>query len=98
MSFQSIPLAPLPSQSVAVALGEQQCRIDIVQRQTGLFLDLYVNDAAIVLGVLCLDANFLVADQYVGFSGDLIFVDLQGSDDPDYTGLGGRYALYWYLP
>lgn len=97
MTFLSIPLAPLPSQSVNVTLGNQQCRIDIVQKSTGLYLDLYVSDVPIALGVLCLDANFIVADSYVGFTGDLIFIDSQGAQDPDYLGLGGRYALYWYF-
>ena len=47
-----------------------------------VFLDLYVNDVLIVGGVLCLNETRIVRDVYLGFIGDLSFVDTQGSDDP----------------
>ena len=37
--------------------------------------------------------NRIVRDTYLGFLGDLAFFDLQGEDDPYYTGLGDRWVL-----
>lgn len=47
-----------------------------------VFMDLYVNDALIVGGVLMLDRVFAVRDDYLGFVGDLAIVDTQGNEDP----------------
>lgn len=47
-----------------------------------VFLDLYVNDALIIGGVLCLNEVRIVRDAYLGFIGDLAVIDLQGTSDP----------------
>lgn len=91
----AIPLAALPSQTVAITLGNQPCRIQVYQKSTGLYFDLYVNDTPIVVGVLCLNATFMIIDRYFGFTGDFVWADTQGESDPDYTGLPDRFALLW---
>ena len=88
-----VALAAIPAQTVTASLGGQTCQITVYQKRTGLYLDLAVNNAPIIYGVLCLNANLIVRDAYLGFSGDLAFYDTQGAQDPDYTGLGGRYQL-----
>lgn len=90
-----IPLAAIPSQEVEITLGTQPCRIRVFQKSTGLFLDLYVNGTPIILGTPCLNASPMVIDDYLGFIGDLGWGDTQGEDDPDYTGLDGRFQLFW---
>ncbi len=90
-----IPLISVPSQTLTVQLGAQPCRINIRQRRTGLFVDLYVQDVPVFEGVKALNLNKLVRDGYLDFLGDLAFVDTQGTSDPDYTGLGGRFLLVW---
>ena len=47
-----------------------------------VFVDLYVNDALIIGGVLARNETRIVRDAYLGFVGDLAFVDTQGSADP----------------
>ena len=91
--MQSIPLQAVPSQIVAVYLGTQACTLIVQQKSTGLFLSLYVSNTLVIGGVLCLNATKIVRSAYLGFTGDLAFYDTAGSDDPDYTGLGGRYML-----
>lgn len=93
-----IPTRAVPSQIVNVTLGGQSCRLDIRQRATGLFIDVYVNDAVIVAGVLCLNLNRIVRSVYLGFIGDLAFVDAAGNADPDYALLGSRYFLAYLAP
>ena len=88
-----VPLQATPNQEVTVPLGGQPCRIHVYQKSTGLFVDLYVNDALIIGGVIALDAVKIVRDAYLGFIGDLAFFDTQGSVDPDYLKLGSRWVL-----
>lgn len=96
--MQTIPLKAVPSQTLKVELGGQLCRIDIRQKATGLFLDLYVSDALLLAGVICQDRNRIVRSRYLGFTGDLAFVDGQGTADPTSDGLGTRFGLLWLEP
>jgi hypothetical protein len=93
-----VPLQAIPSQTVNIQLGGQSCRIDAYQTAFGLFIDLYVSGVLIIGGVIGQNLNRIVRDLYLGFVGDLTFIDSQGSTDPDYLGLGGRYALAYLTP
>ena len=93
--MMTIPLQAVASQTLSVVLAGQNCTINVYQKSTGLFLDLYIDDAPIVTTVLCHDRVRLVRSVYLGFVGDLCFYDTQGSSDPYYTGLGGRYQLMY---
>lgn len=93
-----VPLQAVPNQTLTVLLGNQNCRINVYQRFFGLFLDLANGSTAITLGVLCERNNPLVRYSYLGFVGDLMFIDTQGTSDPDYTGLGSRFQLVYLAP
>lgn len=92
-----VPLQAIPNQTLTVLLGNNQnCRINVYQKFFGLYLDLSVNGAApIVAGQLCEWNNRLVRYVYLNFVGDLVFIDMQGTSDPDYTGLGSRFQLMY---
>lgn len=90
-----IPLSAVPSQILAITLGQQPCTIRVYAKAFGLYLDLYVAGAPIVLGVLAHDRNRIVRDAYHDFIGDLTFVDTQGRDDPTYDALDTRFVLLW---
>lgn len=92
---QTVPSQPVPNQTTQIVLNNQVCQIDLFQSPDALFMNLYVNDAPIVEGAICQDRNLIVRDLYLGFDGDLIFVDTQGSSDPVFTGLGSRYVLVY---
>lgn len=93
----TIPLAAVAAQTLSVTLGSQRCTITISQRATGLYVDLAVAGTAVISGMICRNRVPLKRSSYIGFVGNLAFVDTQGAQDPDYTGLGGRYKLV-YLP
>lgn len=93
-----IPTQPLPSQTLTVTLGGQSCAIAIYQKSTGLFLDLTVANTVRMTCVLCHNRSLLVRQAYLGFVGDLSFIDTQGATDPVYTGLGARYQLAYLTP
>lgn len=101
---QIVPLQPLAAQTVTVNLNNQACTITVSQKSTGMFIDLYVDNALIIGGVICQNLNVIVRNAYLGFIGDIAFVDTQGdpntglTQDPFYTGLGSRFLLEYFLP
>lgn len=94
--MQIIPLQPVANQTLTAVLGNQNCRINVYQKFFGLYLDLSIGtDPPIVVGTICQNANPIVRYPYLGFIGDLVFFDTQGSDDPVYTGLGSRWQFVY---
>lgn len=91
--MEIIPLKPLPNQTLTVTLGDQVTQVNVYQKLSGLYIDVLVDGTTIIAGVLGRNLNRIVRSVYLGFSGDLTFIDSQGSNDPDYTGLGIRYTL-----
>lgn len=95
--MQVIPIQATASQAFAVLLGDQNCQIEIAQKSTGMFFSLYVDGALVIGSVVCENLNRIVRSIYLGFIGDLMFADLQGSSDPNYLELGSRFILL-YIP
>lgn len=92
----TIPLAPVPSQTLAVVLGGQNCNISVYQEITGIYFDLSLGTTVIKTAVIVEDGARLLEDcQYAGFVGDFVCVDTQGELDPQYTGLGSRWQLVY---
>lgn len=93
-----VPLQAVPNQALTITLNDQVCQIDVYQKAFGLFVDLYVNNSLVIGGVIAENLNRIVRSLYLGFSGDLAFIDNQGTTDPVYTGLGTRYSLAYLFP
>lgn len=91
----SIPVQPLPSQTLQVQLANQSCTINLYQTAFGLFFDLYIGASLVIGGCLCQNLNRLVRSVYLGFVGDFAFVDTHVNSDPDYTGLGSQFVLIY---
>lgn len=95
-----VPIDDVPAQTLSIDLAGQLCQIDVYQKESGLYLDLYdaaqTPPAPIVVGVLCENRNRLVRFAYLGFQGDLAFGDTQGDADPYFTGLGSRFVLGYF--
>lgn len=103
--MQIIPLQAVPSQTLVVTLGAQQCTINVYQKFYGVFLDLFATNTIsgplptlIIGGQICQNINLIVRSLYLGFIGDLAFVDTQGKSNPIYTGLGTRFLLVYLTP
>jgi hypothetical protein len=92
-----VPLVAVPRQTVQVVLGGQSCEIEVFQTDFGLYMNLSVQNAPIVQGMVCLNLVRIVRRLYLGFLGDLVFQDIEDDTDPVYTGLGTRYFLN-YIP
>jgi hypothetical protein len=93
--MQALPIIAAPNQTFRATLGGQYCTINLRTLGGNLFADVLVNSAPIILNRLCLNQTRIVREAYLGFMGDFVFVDTQGSDDPVYTGLGTRFLLIY---
>jgi len=93
--MQNISLKPLKAQEVNVTLNGQATTLRIVQRSTGMFMDIGVNNTWIAQGVICLNGNKIVRYPHLKFSGDLVFADTKGALDPSYDELGTRFKLFY---
>lgn len=95
-----IPLQAVPNQTVSVLLSNQSVRLNVYLRGANLFMDVFqgVDDAAVIVGVICENKNRIIRDLYFGFQGDFAFYDTQAEADPEYTGLGSRYQLIYIEP
>lgn len=96
--MQIVATASVPSQSFKAVLAGQNCLIALYQKSTGMYFDLSLEGVPKLQGVLCHDRVQLVRQTYLGFIGDLCFLDTQGLDDPQYTGLGTRWLLAYLTP
>ena len=90
-----VTLQPVPSQRLQILLGGQQCEIAVYLRGTYLYVDVTVNGASISAGILARNQIPLVPTAYLGFTGYLLFTDTQGTEDPQYTGLGSRWQMLY---
>lgn len=93
--MQEIPLQSVPSQITKVVLGGQNVQLLVYQKPQGLFVDINSDGDEVVTGAIAYDVNPLVCIEYTGFLGNLLFVDAQGNESPEYTGLGDRYKLLY---
>lgn len=109
--MQLIPLTAVPSQLVQANLNSQSVSLSIYQLGSPpvaeLYLDVVSGGAPITncrkcrafSGSLTESAPFVLLDSaYWGFQGDFLFIDTQGDEDPQYSGLGSRWQLIYYSP
>ena len=98
-AMSEIPLTVNPAQTLNVALGGVLTTVALYQRAAGMFADLYQNNALIVGGRPCLNGVGLVREPYLGFAGELTFIDNQGAgQDPTPAGLGSRFSMVYVAP
>lgn len=83
-----VPVAPLPNQFFSTGINGVTWSITLETRLDKLYISLSNNvDGVVLLNRVCLNKT------YLGFG--FVFVDIDGDNDPEYTGLGTRYFLIW---
>lgn len=95
-----IPLKPVPNQTTTTMLNGQVVRIAIRQLVTsqgvkGVYLTAWLDNEVIQSTILCVDRARMMDSNYDGFVGGFMFMDSQGNENPDYTGIGSRWNLYY---
>jgi len=91
--MQIVPLQSIPNQTLQIILNGQSCQLNVYQAPTAMFIDVYVNGEPIRVGSICQNLNLIIRHLYLGFIGDFVFADTQGTSDPSYDGLGSRFQL-----
>lgn len=93
-----LSLEAVPNQEFQVVLDDQNCTIALYQRGKRMYLDLYVDDAAVCRGAVCLP-GVGVPRTSNKFSGRLFMIDALSAPDrqepPQWEGLGSRWRLYY---
>ena len=77
-----VPLKAVPSQSLLSVLDGQSIQLDIFEKQSGLFANIWLDNVVVLAGVLCQNLNQLVRDAYLGLAGDFVFRDTNASARP----------------
>jgi len=95
MTTSTIPIIATQSQTFTIQLDSQSCTINIYQKSTGLYFDLFLDGSPVAQTMLCLNQVGLIRNSYLGFNGQLSFVDTKGQSDPSWEGLGNRFALVY---
>lgn len=90
-----LQLQQIPSQEFNVVLENQNCFIKIYQKDNKTFSSLSIDNKIIWQGILCHSFINLKPFNYLDFKGVLVFVDLFGKEDPDYTQYNTRFQLLY---
>lgn len=90
-----IPLRPVPSQKVLVNIGGKMVTILIRQLAGRQYFSMSADGVVYVESSLMVDRVPLIRARYLGFGGDFMSVDTQGTDNPSFTGWGSRYFLLY---
>lgn len=93
-----LPVRPEPNQRFSIVLNDQNCTVELFQRYDRLYLNLYVDDTAVVSGVVCLNQQNLIIPTTTKFIGYLYFADTLGNSAPQWEELGTRYELIYASP
>jgi hypothetical protein len=104
-----IPISGVPSQTLQFVVANQNCQMNVYTNdgydysdatlstpQPFIAIDFAYNGIQVTNTQNCLnEKRLLVNRQYLGFMGDFMFVDSQGTDDPEWAGLGTRWFLLY---
>lgn len=100
MSLQTVPLSPIPNQSLSLVLNDRNVSIRVRSLGGDTYIDVSCEGVPICAGKLCRDRVLLTPSaQYLGFPDlQLFFADLRGQADPSWQDFGTRYLLLNFVP
>ncbi|WP_387690769.1 hypothetical protein [Photorhabdus sp. RM71S] len=82
-----IALSPLPNQTTSFSINGDLIDLTLESRLGKIFATVQKNGEYLVCNRICRNLSYLCRW--------LIFVDIEGNSDPEYSGLGSRYKLVW---
>lgn len=89
-----IPIKQRDDQYFNCTFGDDSYRMRLLDRGTaGVFLDVYREDKLLLPGLACLDRVRIIRSPYKRFPGDLMFVDQEGFDNPQFSYFNTRFQL-----
>lgn len=101
--MQEIPLRATGNQTLQVVLEGQNCSLRLYTRSLSdgvetLFCDLSIDQDPVFYGCPCLDGLPMPLYTWLGMTGQLVFIDMEGDEAPHWSGLGSRWKLLYMSP
>lgn len=101
--MQEIPLRATGNQTLQVVLEGQNCSLRLYTRSLSdgvetLFCDLSIDQDPVFYGCPCLDGLPMPLYAWLGMTGQLVFIDMEGDEAPRWSGLGSRWKLLYMSP
>ena len=86
--IKTIPLEKTPNQLVTVSIDGDQLDITLKTRLGKLYASVKSKNGGVLAeNRVCLDR--------VPITNNLVFIDVDGNENPNYSGLNGRFLLVW---
>lgn len=94
MTKYIIPLEKEPNQTIKVDLNGKSCNLTFISRNGNVYLNkLEIEDEPVLCGIICLNETNII--NLLGGNEKLYFKDLNGKENPVYTGFNDRFILYY---
>jgi hypothetical protein len=96
--MMQIPINSVPNQTFSVLLNKKNCTINLNNRGSYMYIDLYVNNTPVILGEKCSQAPLIIYEYLATIlGGNLIFVNTDnGNAYPFYTKFGITQQLIFF--
>ena len=95
MAWMEIPLSAIPFQIVNAVVNGQNYRITVRQLGSEIYTSLVVDDEQVTNSVLAVARGKLIPWFQTIANTMLYWIDTQGNERPQYTGLGDRWRLVY---
>ncbi|MBC8947095.1 hypothetical protein [Xenorhabdus indica] len=82
-----IAILPIPNQTTSFTIDSDLIDLTLESRLGAIFATVQKNGEYLVCNRVCKNLSYIC--QW------LVFVDIEGNADPEYSGLGSRYKLVW---
>lgn len=93
MTIRTIPLSAIPYQIVSAVVNDQSFQLEIRQLGAFMFVTTIVDGEEVASSVRAVAGQSITPWPSADVNTSVVWVDTQGSDDPQYEGLGTRWLL-----
>lgn len=95
MAWMEIPLSAIPFQIVNAVVNGQNYRITVRQLGSDIYTSLVVDDEQVTNSVMAAARGKLIPWSQTIAQTMLYWIDTQGNERPQYSGLGDRWRLVY---
>ncbi|MDE1484308.1 hypothetical protein [Xenorhabdus bovienii] len=82
-----ITISLIPNQTTSFSIGTDLIELTLETRLENIFATVKQNGEYLVCNRICRNLTYICRW--------LVFIDIEGNSDPEYSGLGSRYKLVW---
>ncbi|OTA14481.1 hypothetical protein Xvie_03702 [Xenorhabdus vietnamensis] len=82
-----ITISPIPNQTTSFSIGTDLIELTLETRLGNIFATVKQNSEYLVCNRICRNLTYICRW--------LVFLDIEGNSDPQYSGLGSHYKLVW---